>query len=278
MLVHYSVSNTADLRHALRSASHAANLRAQVEALEMEIIASLRADDFASGLATVATADLDATEADIQRLEGEQASAQETLQTFHHNRKMADDALAAVTSNDRAARLLEERRTVGLEIEDIALRYLRLRIGADAVEGALRRYRDQHRSSMMQDAASRFERITHGSFTDLKTHVTDKGESLVAVQSGGRSLFAEDMSKGTRDQLFLALRMAGYMELAKNQPALPFVADDIMETFDNARAAATFTMLQEMSHHGQVIYLTHHEHLCDIARSVCGDGVRITQL
>jgi len=37
----------------------------------------------------------------------------------------------------------------------------------------------------------------------------------------------------------------------------------------NPRAGETFRLLAEMSERGQVIYLTHHEHLCDIARGVC---------
>ena len=42
-----------------------------------------------------------------------------------------------------------------------------------------------------------------------------------------------------------------------------------IETFDDGRATAAFTLLGQMSHHGQVIYLTHHRHLCEIARAAC---------
>ena len=48
----------------------------------------------------------------------------------------------------------------------------------------------------------------------------------------------------------------------------PFVADDILETFDDDRAAETFQALAEMSGRGQIIYLTHHAHLIDIVRRV----------
>ena len=51
-----------------------------------------------------------------------------------------------------------------------------------------------------------------------------------------------------------------------------------METFDNDRAAEAFRLLAEMGKTGQVIYLTHHEHLCDIARAECpGVTVHILQ-
>jgi uncharacterized protein YhaN len=85
------------------------------------------------------------------------------------------------------------------------------------------------------------------------------------------------MSKGTRFQLYLALRVAGYHELAKTRASVPFIADDIMETFDDERAAAAFSLLGEMSCFGQVIYLTHHRHLCEIAQATC-PGARLIDL
>uniref|UniRef100_UPI0028AD2127 ATP-binding protein n=1 Tax=Rhizobium sp. TaxID=391 RepID=UPI0028AD2127 len=78
-------------------------------------------------------------------------------------------------------------------------------------------------------------------------------------------------------QLYLALRLAGYEEFAAVRPAVPFVADDIMESFDNPRSEEVFRLLGQMAKVGQVIYLTHHLHLCEIAKSVV-PHVKIHQL
>ncbi len=85
------------------------------------------------------------------------------------------------------------------------------------------------------------------------------------------------MSKGTRFQLYLALRLAGYAEFAAVRPTVPFIADDIMETFDEPRSHEVFRLFGDMAGLGQVIYLTHHRHLCDIARAVV-PGVRVHEL
>ena len=58
---------------------------------------------------------------------------------------------------------------------------------------------------------------------------------------------------------------------------MPFVADDIMETFDDFRAEEAFRLFAEMAEVGQVVYLTHHRHLCVIAQQVC-PSVRIHEL
>ena len=192
-------------------------------------------------------------------------------------RGIAQTAIAAVGGDDAAARIESQRRTIILEIEDKAQRYLRLRIGVAAAEQALRRYRDEHRTTMMRDASDAFTTITRGAYRALGTQPGDHGEVLVAIGRAGDTKLAPDLSKGTRFQLYLALRAAGYRAFATVRAPVPFIADDIMETFDDYRAEETLKVLGDMSQLGQVIYLTHHAHLCDIARRVV-PGVRIHEL
>ncbi|QCI64232.1 ATP-binding protein [Phreatobacter stygius] len=189
----------------------------------------------------------------------------------------AVDRVEAVGGDDAVARLEERRRTGLLEIEDKALRHFRLRVGIVAAEQALRSYRDRHRSSMMKRASEAFRTISRGAYTGLATQPEKDGEILLGVGADGSSKIASDMSKGTRFQLYLALRVAGYHEFARLRPAVPFVADDIMETFDDFRAEEAFRVFSDMAEVGQVIYLTHHRHLLDIAQRVC-PGVRVHEL
>ena len=45
-----------------------------------------------------------------------------------------------------------------------------------------------------------------------------------------------------------------------------------METFDNFRAEEALRLFAEMGKLGQVIYLTHHRHLAEIAKEVCPEA------
>jgi len=103
------------------------------------------------------------------------------------------------------------------------------------------------------------------------------GEVVIALQRDGQSKIADALSKGARFQLYLALRLAGYHEFAQFRPSVPFIADDIMETFDHVRSEEVFRLFGEMAIAGQVIYLTHHQHLCEIAKAVV-PGVMIHDL
>ena len=86
------------------------------------------------------------------------------------------------------------------------------------------------------------------------------------------------MSEGTRDQLFLALRLAALDLHLSQAHALPFVADDLFVNFDDLRSRAGLHALGELSRHTQVLFLTHHEHLVPVAREVFGDGLNVIHL
>jgi uncharacterized protein YhaN len=189
----------------------------------------------------------------------------------------ARDQVEAVGGDEAVAKIEEERRTTLLEIEEGARRYLRLRFGIVAAEQALRSYRQHHRNSMIRDAAAAFRTISRGAYTDLVTQTNKDKEDLIAIEPDGRSKIVSVLSKGTRFQLYFALRVAGYHEFARMRPPVPFIADDIMETFDNFRAEEAIRLLAGMGEVGQVIYLTHHLHLCDIARRIC-PGIRVHEI
>ena len=85
-----------------------------------------------------------------------------------------------------------------------------------------------------------------------------------------------ELSEGTRDQLYLALKLAmirnrlvGREKLG--QARLPVILDDILVQFDDERSAAAFRLLGELSEMTQVIFLTHHAHLEQVARSAFGE-------
>lgn len=194
-----------------------------------------------------------------------------------HSRSKAQDALDAVGGDATVASIEEQRRTVLIDIEESARRYMEIRAGVAAAEHALAIYRDRHRSGMMARASDAFRTISRGAYQGVAAQPGKDGDVLIAVSAAGGSKAANELSKGARFQLYLALRVAGYHEFVANRTSIPFIADDIMETFDDFRAEEAFRLLSEMGLHGQVIYLTHHRHLTDIARRVC-PNVRVYNL
>ncbi|CDX15123.1 conserved hypothetical protein [Mesorhizobium sp. ORS 3324] len=243
-------------------------LRSAVAELEERLTSELALDDFTQAQSLLEGLDLDGLEIEKAEVERRLADLDDTLQQQLVRRTRATDKLDAIGGDSAVARIDADRRTVLLEIEEKAVRFIELKLGVMSATSALRVYRERHRSGMMSEASDAFALITRGQYTGLTTQPVKGGEVLIATQRDGQSKVADALSKGARFQLYLALRLAGYYEFAKLRPAVPFIADDIMETFDHLRSEEVFRLFGEMACVGQVIYLTHHQHLCDIAKTV----------
>ena len=269
MTAFFGVGSLAEVGAKLQSVEKKAELEEQAESAARDILNAL-------GLATMDAAERALDSADRAALAAEFAELkarfddqdQRSRDLFSAHSK-AIDRVEAVGGDDAVARIEEHRRTTLLDIEERALRYLKIRVGSAAAEQALRAYRDRHRSSMMARASEAFQTISRGAYTGLATQPDKDDEILIALAAEGGSKLASELSKGTRFQLYLALRVAGYHEFARTRRPVPFIADDIMETFDDFRAEEAFRLFADMAGVGQVIYLTHHRHLCDIAQRIC---------
>ncbi|WP_416223039.1 ATP-binding protein, partial [Tianweitania sp.] len=273
----FEVETLQDVSAALDHSSERSRRLDQQRKLENQILAELQATTLDAALGTLADLDL----AELQREQAELTARLDDLDErgkhLFADKTRASDRLAAVGGDDAVARIESERKTVLLQVEDLALRFLRLRTGGLLADHAIRAYRDKHRSAMMNRASEAFRIMTRDDYTGLATRPEKSGEVLIGLSRNGGSKLATDMSKGTRFQLYLALRLAGYEEFASARPAVPFVADDIMETFDEPRSEEVFRLFGEMASKGQVIYLTHHRHLCDIAAQMV-PSVRVHEL
>jgi uncharacterized protein YhaN len=94
-------------------------------------------------------------------------------------------------------------------------------------------------------------------YPSLSTQIDKDAEILLAVDGNGASKRAAEMSKGTRFQLYLALRAAAPEQLVAQGTTLPFFCDDIFKTFDEARTSAACRVMESIGGRGQAFYLTH---------------------
>lgn len=190
----------------------------------------------------------------------------------------AENQLSDIGTDSQSAEREEQKRTLLLQVEAKSHEFMQLSAGILLANEALRAYRETHRSSMMEAASEAFVCMTRGAFKGLAALPRDNTEILVGTRVDGSTIVANEMSRGTRYQLYLALRIAGHAEFSRQGETLPFFADDILEPFDDDRSQETFRLLHSMSKNGQVIYLTHHKHLCDLANEVTNGQVMIHEL
>ena len=127
-----------------------------------------------------------------------------------------------------------------------------------------------HQPPVLRDASHWLARLTEGRYTSITTTIDEA--RLEVHESDGRTWNPERLSRGTREQVFLALRLALVRDLQRHGIQLPVVMDDALVNFDDARALAAARVLVEfVADHPaerQMLVLTCHAHVAAIFADV----------
>lgn len=180
----------------------------------------------------------------------------------------ARQRLDAIDGGTAAADAQQTARSLAARIAKEARAYARARLASAVLSRVVQLYREQHQGPLLHRAAEVFSRITLGSFSGLTVDYEDDRQLLLGVRPDAARVPVTGMSQGTRDQLFLSLRLAAIEQHIEGRGPFPVIVDDLLVQFDDDRAVATLEVLSELSAKTQVLFFTHHKHLLDLAQAL----------
>jgi uncharacterized protein YhaN len=208
----------------------------------------------------------------IEDLSQESENAAKKVGEVENACKAADGSAAAADADQRGLGILSRMHAD-------AERFLRLRLASALLRQQIDRFRAENQDPILTRASGLFACLTCSEFTALRTEYDSNDQpAIVGVRHNEEMVAVEAMSEGTRDQLYLALRLA-YLErrLLHSEP-MPLVVDDILVNFDDDRAAAALQVLVQLSRQTQVIFFTHHRHLVELAEANLTHNLFVHQL
>ena len=177
--------------------------------------------------------------------------------------------LATMDGSARAADLTEQMEQELARMRRLTERYALVKLASKILQLEIERYREAHQDPVLIIGSRYFHEMTLGSFTGLRTDIDDKGAPiLIGIRPGDIRVPVEGMSSGTRDQLYLALRLATLEYRLESHEPMPFIVDDILINFDDERSRATLQAFAKLSAKNQVILFTHHRQIADTAKEI----------
>ncbi|MDR2438966.1 MAG: AAA family ATPase [Planctomycetaceae bacterium] len=124
-------------------------------------------------------------------------------------------------------------------------------------------YERERQPRTLAEASELLKRLTDGKYHRIWTPLGE--ETLMVDDAEGNTFDVVWLSRGTREQLFIALRLALTSAFAQHGSILPLILDDVLVNFDSRRAFAAAKVLLEFAKSGRQIFLfTCHEHICRI--------------
>jgi uncharacterized protein YhaN len=215
----------------------------------------------------------------IGALEARQAQLGPLLEAASAEARSAADERSRAGQGEAAQEAAARREAALATLARHAEEALVLHAAASLLRAGMKSGEDAEGSAAVARIGAVFRRITGGAHAGVAVQDDGTDRVLVALEADGTTAkHVAELSEGTSDQLFLALRIAALEAYVRNNPPLPFIADDVLQTFDDARAAAALRALLDLSAHVQVIVLTHHPHVQALARALPAGTVHTVTL
>lgn len=254
------------LKHVER-ADRAARATHELDQLDRQIADLAPTTDDLAGwteqLANVNQLELDAERAQLRRA---LADAEKSRSATLREAGVADANRASLDGSSRAARLATDVEARRAELAGLVDRVAPLMIARQALGDSIARFERDNQPALLVAISALLCRITSGKWVRVAQRFSEK--KLRVVDARGEERTFDELSTGTREQLYLAIRLAfveGYCE--KNEP-LPVVMDDVFVNFDAERARGAFSTLEGLAKKTQVCFFTCHESQLTIARQV----------
>jgi len=178
------------------------------------------------------------------------------------------EAQAARYREDRQAMETQfELGCVEQQLKEATSRWQELALTSQVLERICRRYERDQQPATLKEASRYLNQMTEGHYRRVWTPL---GENrLIVDDANGNPLSPEVLSRGTREQLFLSLRLALASLYVQRGVRLPLVLDDVLVNFDSTRAKAAAKVLREFAAAGhQVLIFTCHEHMVKMFKSL----------
>ncbi len=167
---------------------------------------------------------------------------------------------------ERRESLTEELKMLKKERKEDIYQKKADKIAYDIITLVYQDLKERFAPDLERRAEMLLDRITQGKYKDIVVRKEDL-DVLVKVPEKREPVTAEVLSQGTRDQLYLSLRIA-LSELLSGERNLPLLFDEAFYTFDEDRLQETFSVLQEIAETTQVIVFTHDEAYAEYGHAI----------
>ncbi len=259
------VADEAEFRHRAVQCARAEQLAERRRVVQREIDAALGGHcTEETVLEAVRSPDeLDARRQDTaERLQ----DVQSQLRDRYEQRGRLAEQLRMLADDRRLPAKRLELAMIEKQIADAKRRWQVLALTSRLLESVRSTYERDRQPETLQEASGYLHRFTGGRYARIWTPIDE--DVLRVDDADGRTYPVERLSHGTREQLFLSLRLALAGTYARRGVHLPMILDDVLVNFDSSRAAAAAEALREFAQAGhQLLLFTCHDHIAELFRS-----------
>jgi hypothetical protein len=189
------------------------------------------------------------------------------LGQLHERRGQAQQEMTMLADDRRFDEVKVELSAVERQIAAQMRRWQVLAATENTLTSVRKIYETHRQPETLREASEYLNQLTSGHYTRIWTPLEDR--TLRVDDAAGKPVRLDVLSRGTREAIFLSLRLALINSFAKRGAKLPLVLDDVLVNFDTGRVKAAAGLLRDFArkHKHQILMFTCHEHIMRIFRS-----------
>ncbi len=153
-------------------------------------------------------------------------------------------------------RALEHQQNIEVYRAEAA-EWMKLTVAKGILQKATRTFKEEKLPEIVAQAQQYLLFLTEGEYEKIQF---DHEDGLHLLDRFGNLVPARDLSRGTAEMLYTALRFSFIVSLQEKM-TLPIIIDDSFVNFDKHRTERVFQLLHEMSKSQQILFFTCHEHV-----------------
>ncbi len=178
-----------------------------------------------------------------------------------------------LAGDTRLAEAKLEFACVENQLKACAAHWQTLAVTTNLLDKVCEVYETERQPETLREASAFLSQLTDGKYVRVWTPL---GKNQLRIDnSHGQALPLEVLSRGTREAVFIALRLSLAAAYARRGVTIPLVLDDVLVNFDSARAESAAKVLRDFAGLGhQVVMFTCHEHIMRIFDKI-GVQVRV---
>ncbi len=172
----------------------------------------------------------------------------------------------ALETDRRPQALRFERESLRGKLRECLTKNAALYCAEKTVDEIRLKFEQSSQPRILEIASEYLAQLTCGKYQSIWTSLGE--QRLLVTDQEENNFSALKLSNGTREQLFLALRLALVSEFADRGVELPMILDDVLVNFDQHRTEAAIQTLIEFAERGhQVLLFTSHLHLARLCET-----------
>ncbi|MFW6257070.1 MAG: ATP-binding protein, partial [Bacillota bacterium] len=204
------------------------------------------------------------------------------LKEFKQNRDSLKDQLTSLnkkkeelSSPQKIEDAHQEKNQARSELRTLAERYAVRKSVSFILNKVRERAISRARKDLLQPAGQLLQEMTAGEYQKIEPPENMGATNFKTIlRKNKQQKDVGSLSRGTREQLFLAIRISRIREI---EPALPVVLDDSLVNFDHLHLQQASEILSRLGESHQIFVLTCHPHLVDYISS-SSSGAQYWQL